>query len=681
MGIFKTYTGNAMLNNALMTIEALAGLNNVSEITSSITQKFYTELDLSQLNQRMVSYYMLFFNNPLLNKPKIGVQIYDLILKRLMESSELDGVLTCEISGLKFNTTFSEHYKVVLDEIIQEVQKSGKDKKAIKKEVDLLKKTDFSINRSWYPLIGGLGSDAQALPQAKFSVVIHPFCIAVLQFITLSSVIYNGGILLIDSSNFSLTREMVRSNTKVVLERIQLKSVGVKIENYKDYTKGSHLLKALGLLAQKEDFEESYSDLNLWSFSNMGLGAKCAIDRVPNSLIKKLQSLYKNAKIGNELKGILSNKNVASNFIESLEGNRDWYRLYPNSFGTGKKKEIYEGVSPDFLEAYYRVIGKSDYIPIAKHIAGLIEKYKSKVFEKMLAKTDAWNDSEYRIELFKVLVKATENKDWTLEHQISILDNLDALPVKNSYYQLHKLVHYFTQNKISGTALPAVNVSESNVFNACKWVIYLIQNDSKVNSIKSKLTNPNEYTKVGFNRIILDALDETEIELEDVLEIFYDEDFNYRKFGLNELLRIFFLQQQQEDFEFSIWNGLLKEDDLIRQWKGRVQSFVDDYQAYFYNKHKNIETGELPFGKFIRIVNSIEKEHDDYYTLLSEMVFNTNQFIKERGQFKDDKWSVEDLMTNPLGNYTQNFCVTVAKFLLKKTAVQPLKEKSLIIEN
>ena len=34
--IFKNYTGNAMLNNALMTIEALGNLSNVSCITPSL---------------------------------------------------------------------------------------------------------------------------------------------------------------------------------------------------------------------------------------------------------------------------------------------------------------------------------------------------------------------------------------------------------------------------------------------------------------------------------------------------------------------------------------------------------------------------------------------------------------------------------------------------------------------
>jgi len=39
MTIFNTYTGNAMLNNALMTIEALGQLKNVSAINPKVLKE------------------------------------------------------------------------------------------------------------------------------------------------------------------------------------------------------------------------------------------------------------------------------------------------------------------------------------------------------------------------------------------------------------------------------------------------------------------------------------------------------------------------------------------------------------------------------------------------------------------------------------------------------------------
>ena len=186
MRIFESYTGNAMLNNALMTIEALGNLSSVSEITPDILLHLYNEKELLRLNKRLKSYTMLFTKNgPLHNDKAKGDKIYDALMKTIFKSFESEGEKICEISGLKFNVTFNTVYENAL--------------KSIDIPENEINKKDTTIGRTWFPLIGGLGSDAQALPQAKFTVQIHPICIAILQFLPLSSLLYKGGILLIDS--------------------------------------------------------------------------------------------------------------------------------------------------------------------------------------------------------------------------------------------------------------------------------------------------------------------------------------------------------------------------------------------------------------------------------------------------------------------------------------------------
>ena len=660
MTIFRTYTGNAMLNNALMTVEALARLKGVSEITPSLLKELYGKVDLKEINKRLKNYTMLFTKNGPLHNDKVnGDKVYESLFKTIVSNFESNGPKICEISGLKFKTTFNEFYESALKEV-------GLSDKEIKTK-------DTNISRTWFPLIGGLGSDAQALPQAKFTVQIHPICIAVLQFLPLSALLYKGGILLVDSSNFELSREMVASNTKTLSEKIQAVSSKESVENVRDFAKGDYLLKVLKILTEKEDFEETYSDLNMWSFSNSGTGASCEIDRIPNSLIRKLQRLYNNAKIGYELKGILARNESAYSFIESLESNNDWYLLYPNVFGSGKKAIRHDGVSPEFMEAFYTEIGKAELLPTAKYIAGLIEQYKSKSFEKVLAKTDGWNDPEYKVELYRVLVKATEDNKWDLDQQIAILDNKDELPIKNNYYQFHKVIHYFTQNQIQSNTMPNTYVRNTKVFEACKWIISLIQKDEKVNDIKSTLTNPNDSPKVGFNRVVFDALATTELAIEEVIEVFYDEEYNYRKYGLNEVLRIYFSQTKQEEFEFENLNSNLPHAKLLESWIANIQSFVNDYQSYYFTRYQNTETEEFPYKKFAKTINSIIKENANIYTLLNEAIFNTNQFVKGSGQTKEDKWSIEDLMTNPLGSNQWNICILAIKFLLKEAAIKPLK--------
>ncbi|MDX5478890.1 MAG: hypothetical protein LPJ98_10580, partial [Cyclobacteriaceae bacterium] len=272
MRIFNTYTGNAMLNNALMTIEALGNLKSVSEITTNLLLRLYTEKGLLSLNKRMKSYYMLFLNNPLINKPGIGEDIYDQLILSILNCSDFEGQNTCELTGLQFEKTFESYYEDIIEDQKSKLAKIITDKKQLQKEYVKLDKTDLTINRAWFPLIGGLGSDAQALPQAKFAVQIHPICVAIMQFLPMSALIYKGGILLIDSSNFEFIRSFIGSNVKEVEKRIQTTSSSNSIENIKDLAKGNYLLRAIDILEEKE-IEDEYSDLNLWSFSNSGTGA------------------------------------------------------------------------------------------------------------------------------------------------------------------------------------------------------------------------------------------------------------------------------------------------------------------------------------------------------------------------------------------------------------------------
>ncbi len=157
-----------------MTIEALGNLKGVSEITSEVLLRLYNDNGLLKLNKRVKSYTMLFTKNgPLHNDKTNGEKIYDRLLNTIVNNFENEGELTCEISGLKFQTPFHRMFEKSLRSV-------GISEKEIKNK-------DTNIGRTWFPLIGGLGSDAQALPQAKFTVQIHPICIAILQFLPLSS--------------------------------------------------------------------------------------------------------------------------------------------------------------------------------------------------------------------------------------------------------------------------------------------------------------------------------------------------------------------------------------------------------------------------------------------------------------------------------------------------------------
>lgn len=655
MTIFESYTGNAMLNNALMTIEALDKLSNVSEITPQSLLSLYERMNLPALNQRMKNYTMLFTKNGPLHNDKIkGVKIYDALLRTIINHYECDGDKTCEISGLKFSTTF----EILFKNALKKVGLSDKD----------INKKDLTISRMWFPLLGGLGSDAHALPQAKFAIQIHPICVFILQFLPFSSLLYKGGILLVDSSNFELAREMVARHVNIIIEKTAFEQGNKPIENIKDFAKGHYLLTALDILIRKEEMEEAYSDLNLWSFSNSGTGASCEIDRIPNLLITKLKVFYQDVRIVDELKSILRRNDRASSFLESLEDNTDWYLLYPNVLLNGKKKEPYEGVSISFLETYYQLTQNPKSFQLAKYVAGLINKYKSKAFEKLLTKTSAWNEPEYRLELYKVLIVATENGEWDLKYHVQLLDNPNQLPVKNYFYYYHRLVHFYYWNKEYLNELPQASLPFSKVYEVCKWFIGIIQHYSRRDKMIERLCNPNEYSEVSYHQSIFEALESNDLLLENVLEALFDESFNYSKIGTSELLRIFFLQKVQPEYEIINWATSWSNDELAQQWIRYMASFVEDYKNYFSDKNQNRETMSFPIHKFFKTVHFIANHQDNFYNLVNEMIDNVNVYLSKLESLDKEKWSMNDLICNPLGNKSLTLTRLCFIFLLIKTA-------------
>jgi hypothetical protein len=655
MRLFNTYTGNAMLNNALMTVEALAKLKKVAEISTELLLTLYQQYDLKSVNKRLKSYTMLFTKNgPLYNDPKNGLKVYDTLFKRILKDTTLDGNNVCEISGLKFKQTF-EH---IFIDALKDIGLSDKE----------IKKKDTTLNRNWFPLIGGLGSDAQSLPQAKFTVQIHPICIAIMQFLPLSSLLYKGGILLIDSTNFEFARQFVSQNVKVIQERIQSTSVRSPIENFKDYSKGNYLLQAIKILEDKK-LEEEYSDLNLWSFSNSGTGASCEIDRVPNSLIKKLIRMRNSVDINPELVRILTHSTTSYKFLENLENNTEWYGLYPAVFGSGKKKAIYEGVSVRFLEVYLKEINSQQKILYAKYLAYLINKYKTPSFEKYLSKTDAWNEREYRNDLYAVLVEAAKHGEWDIEHHCEILDDPNQLPIKNFFYNIHRITHFYYQNRTFDSMMPGLNKKESQAMQVCKWIISLIENDGKKESyFLRNLTHNQNYAQVNYNELLIRSANYAFLTIEKILTVFYDEDLKISWYSINELLRIYYNQKEQGVSELkdvgvaSIW----ETDNNFQYWKNQCWEFVEDYQDYYLDKYTNKQTGKKPFGKFLSQINDIPNDSRGFVNWLDEAVENVNNYLCERDNRSKKKWMYDDLLYNPLGETSITFARFAIKFLLQK---------------
>lgn len=644
-----------MLNNALMTIEALGKLNEVAEITPQVLLEQYKKQDLRSINKRLKSYTMLFsLNNPLVNPAKkqdnAGEKTYHHLLMSILNNFENTGSKVCEISGLNFETTFEYFYRSEIERQKEAIRLKKLALKDEKKAINNLENTDLSLNRSWFPLIGGLGSDAQALPQAKFTIQIHPICIVIMQFLPLAAFLYKGGVLLIDSSNFDFSREYIARNVEDLQERIKLENTASPIDNVRGYNKGNYISKALSILKEK-NIDDIYSDLNLWSFSNSGTGASCEIDRVPNALIKKLIQLKKVPNVDKKVNEILSRNESSYSFLESLEDNKDWWLLYPTVFGSGKKAERYDGVSVEFLENYFKVIGSEKDIINARYLAYLINKYKSKSFEKYLTKTDAWNEKEYRADLFVVLTEATKNGEWDIYNHIQLLDSADAIPIKNQFYKIHKITHFYYQNEVFINNRPIIEAKEYQTLSICKWLISLIQKDEKRTNIIRDLINTQEYSTVSYQGVFLRQA--SNISIESILYYLYDNELKPSRYAINEILHLFFLQPNQEKFELSE-SHLPKNIQLsstTNKWINTIEIFTQHYHSYYLAKYSSNK-------KFINQISNIPENTMQFLSWFEEAVEKTNQFLKETEHTQE--WS-DALLYNPNGEFSP----TLARFIFK----------------
>lgn len=600
MTIFQSYTGNAMLNNALMTIEALADLEKVQDITPAVINAQFQKYKFWELYKRMKSYTMLFTRNNLLTgNNKEGWKLYKALFERILDNVETQGKYQCEISGLRFDTTFSKFYQQT-QRGLQEPEK------------------EQGIDRCWFPLIGSLGSDAQALPQARFDVRIHPTCLVIVQFLPLSALLYKGSVLLFDTVNFDFARDFIAQNVERVREEINLTASGKQIENIKDSDKGKYLLRAIELFYRKQNrYGDRYTDLNLWSFTNSGTGASCEVDRIPSRFFHKLLHLFK-TDCRPELTKILSGKG-SGYFLYCFENDLDFPGLYP--------AKGFEGASIPFFEEYQRQIGRAGQLDFIKYVAGLqCLKTLSQNDEKLLAKTDAYAQEGYAPFFQKTLVEAAARGDWSLEHHLSILDDSEAVPVKNTTVDIFKKVHFYFQRHVKWqpVSLPdaANTFSQTPAGQVCAFSIRLIEMDANESHTKhaERLADAQKFEDWRIYPLCIRQAEQ--LELAQVAAVFCRGNRLFHK-GLNHLLRLYFCQKEQEPTPKTNLPTAPGSN-----WLRRLQYFAEVYEGYYLEKYAD---DRPKFKK--HVLNSFPEKTGEFARWLTDAFERMREFYKEKKSF------------------------------------------------
>lgn len=657
--IFKTYTGSAFLNNALQTIEVLAGLDEVSEITTDTLLELYKKHKIWELFKRMKSYSMLFSRNgPLLNDKSFGDKIYKGIFEYTLNNFEMEGQYQCEISGLRFDTSFSKIYEKVLFEIKYPVKKiKGKDK---------------TINRCWFPLTGALGSDAQALPQARFDIQIHPICLAIIQFLPFSAVLYKGSVLLIDSMNFEFTKSFIKKHVNSVLERKELKNTTDKIENVR-FTKGDYIISAINLYSRKKGFiyEDDYTDLNLWSFSNSGTGASCEIDRIPNAVFKKLYVLGSKSATSKDFEKLIQIPTSPRypSLIDCLTEQKDYWALYPRI----RKKKLNQGVNVAFYDAFQKLIERDTLSNYAKYIAFLISQSSDLKAEEMevFKNTEAHTNSNYQALFFKVLLEATKKGKWTLQNHLEILNPTEDTIIRAWTSRIHKMVNFYYYNNVFVEDCPIPK--SSDLHKIMSSLIHLIEEDERNSSSDKRLKNNQKYESYNINQVLVrNRTDIAKIDLEAILNFTYQE-YKPRRKDLNKLLRVYFNQPTaNNDFqeEYLLQFEVKNKDNTLNIYRNFVKSFND-----YYKLKKGLQDNKDSLKQYrLHVLDRFPNDTNSFRHWISDVLKNMKIHYEEQKRkepnsnfnFQAIENYKENLFYDPNGEYNLSFSRFAVQFLLNQ---------------
>jgi hypothetical protein len=672
--IFKNYTGSAFLNNALQTIEVLGGLDEVSEITTDTLLELYKEHKIWSLFKRMKSYSMLFMNQPLINfqKKEFGTFIFqELMLSIIEDEKNYEGSSICPISGLKFNKEFSFYYRTVIEKVADKIRKTRTDPKKLKNDLKNLYNTDTSISRCWFPLLGSIGSDAQALPQAKFDIQVHPICLVIIQFLPFSALLYKGGILLFDTTNFEFSKDFIEESVERVQQEINLTPSEKSVENIRDFSQGDYILKSIRIYKELRIDYDAYTDLNLWKFSNSGTGASCEIDRIPNQTFKTLLKIYDtNSKCQEDLKDIL--KRSSKRFLEHLIEGKDYYGLYPRRITVkkGKKTEVIklEGVSVEFFDVYQAAINNDKYKNYAKYIAFLInEDEKLKDSEvKLLEKFDAYKEAEYNTLIYTVLLRATQNGLWSLENHLEILDETDNNIIRSWIYGIFKMVHFYYHKK--GFLKDCPIAKETKLTPILSTIIHLIEEDERKKDSIDRLTHNQNYENFNINKIFI--RNAKQVELGAITNYLYD-DYRPRKNDLNKLLRLYY-NQVNPSMGFEI--------DYLKHFKNAnnqpfsdYQQFVETFQEYYLDKY-NKDTSKYERSVLKPFTSNKFDIKKWIVDVLGNMKNYSNKEIINKSQIESFE---ENLFYAPNGEYSLSFSQFAIQFLLNKHFINHFQNKEI----
>lgn len=365
-------TGNPFVDMGLCVITVLAGKECIADLNMEDVERVWDENDLIEINNTLKScFIMLFHNNPL-SQPAFRPNnkgIYKSFLQSLLkESKSTQGDNICEICGDKYSMEINTVWRKIAN------------------DYGIKRKGEKYLGRDFFPLVGSLGNDSQALPGASKMLGICPRCLLFVNYIPLGTMLMDGRLVCIESDSELIMLELIKD---IIEKNKVIKSTGKKEIYGKHEGNGEIYYRLLSMFnrlqnIKKQELLPSFISLSFWLFSNFGDKANCEIIEIPNSSLQFLwQACRRPEGLKNELLQLI-NYDKKGKLFECINQREDCYLLYP--------KGKYSGVSPELYEFYQNeVVGRGKRVlRFAKELARRLVSDTQKKEIARLQKSDAF---------------------------------------------------------------------------------------------------------------------------------------------------------------------------------------------------------------------------------------------------------------------------------------------------
>ncbi len=333
-------SGNPFVDTGLCVIAALGDKSSIEEITIEDLKEIFNKYDIVSANDMVKSFTMVLTNNTVLGQAAYKThrkEMYKDLLEAFLRSIEEKGEkYTCEICGQSHGFDIND----IWNDVVTKYGYKPKDSKV--------------LGRDFFPLVGSLGNDAQALPAASRAVNICPLCLFAVNYIPLGTMLIKGKLICIESTSEMLMLELIKDiahENKLRVSAGNKEIYGKKESDAQIYVKLMEMFTRLQKVKHYERLPDTAA-IYLWLFSNSGTGADCDIIEIPNKPLKFIWEVSRKSEdFKNEFLKLVS-KDKGGRLFDAINYGEDYPGLYPK----GKDK----GVIPELYEYYQRfVVGKS----------------------------------------------------------------------------------------------------------------------------------------------------------------------------------------------------------------------------------------------------------------------------------------------------------------------------------